>query len=153
LASSGLCGAVKYSCPFRVKVGYMNWKPIQPLKDQTKAVRIDPEKPGLVIIEIPLDRMPEPEWCDFIENPSRYLKEWTPSVNPVKVSGDKIQVRADKKTPGEALKWTYKYIELANERYLEFLREKEAQERQEIEARGKSEKELEEITKRIRTSS
>lgn len=128
----------------------MNWEPIQPIKDKVKAVEIDPQAPGLVIIEVPLNRRPEPEWKRFIERPEDYLGEYTVSVHSPEVEGERIILRADRRNPNPELKWAYKYIELANERYKRFLGEKKESEIQEAKKQAEVREELEKITERIR---
>lgn len=127
----------------------MNWKPIQPIKDEVKAVEIDPEYPDLVTIEIPLNKKPEPEWEYFFENPKK-IKEYTVPIHSQKVRGKRILIRADRDFPVDAVKNAYKYIKMANRRFQKFMEKKKDQAKRQAKERAEREEELKEITQEIR---
>ena len=129
----------------------MDWEPIKPAKDEVEAVEIDPEHPELVIIEIPINRRPEPEWKYFFENPKK-VEEYTVPVHSKEVLGDSIKVLADRDYPVKAVKDVYKQIESANEKYRGFSEKKEDQVKIEEKEYEEDEKVLKEITERIRNA-
>ncbi len=120
----------------------MNFDPVNPIKEEIEAVDIDPQNPDLVIIKIPLNKNPELGWESFFENP-KVLKG---PIYSQKVRGNQILVWSQKDQPVEAVKQIFDYIDSTNERYEEFLEENEDK------FIDEDEKELKEITEKIKNS-
>ncbi len=120
----------------------MNWDSVRPIRDEIEAVDIDPKKPDLVIIKIPLNKNPELVWEYFFENP----KALKGPIYSQKVRGDQIMIWAKKDQPVVAVDQIFDYIDSTNERYEEFL------EKNEDLYLDKDEEELKEITEKIRNS-
>jgi len=105
----------------------------------------DPDHPGLVIVEIPLNREPDPEWIDCFEHPSK----WTPSIHPPRINGKFIVWRADKDRVNQHIKWIFDYIDQANACYERVLKEKQEEEARLAQQRRLKKKELEEIQREL----
>lgn len=118
----------------------MSWDPIEPVENEAEAIDVDPENPSLVVIKVPLNKNPAPDWEYFFEN-QKFLKG---PIHSLKVRGDQILVKSNKDRPVEALEQTYEYLENTNDRYRKFL------EKNEDKWVNVEEKELEEITEKIR---
>jgi hypothetical protein len=105
----------------------------------------DPEYPGLVIVEIPLNEEPSAEWADCFRHPTTF----TPGIHPPQVEGKAIVWRAYKDRVDKDIKWVFSYIDQANACYEQVLKEqKEERARREQEAK-KKEAELEQIQKNL----
>lgn len=126
----------------------MDWKPIKPKKKEARAIDIDPEYPELVLIEIPLNRRPEPEWKYFFENPKK-IKEYTVPIHSQEVRGKIVLIKADRDFPIKAVTNAYRYIESANERFQKFLEKKKDQAEKQAKKQKKKEEELNRITEKI----
>lgn len=118
----------------------MRWDPIEPIKEEAEAIDVDPKNQELVVIKVPLNKNPPPDWEYFFENP-KFLKG---PIYSLKARGDQILVKANKDHPVEALKQAYEYLEDTNDRYKKFL------EKNEDKYINIEENELEEITEKIR---
>lgn len=110
-----------------------------------KARGFDPDHPGLAIIEIPLNKEPDPEWINCFERPSK----WTPSIHPPRVEGKFIVWRADKDRVDKNIKWIFDYIDQANTCYERALEKKQKKEERLQKQKRLKEKELEEIESKL----
>lgn len=118
----------------------MDWEPVRPVREKIEAIDIDPENSKLVIIKIPLNINPKREWEYFFENP----KALKGPIYSQKVRGDQIIVKANRKSPAEAVKQIFDYVESTNKRYKKFLDKNKGK------YMDKEDKILEKITEKIR---
>lgn len=90
-----------------------------------EAIGRDPEHPGLIIIEIPLNDEPDRDWINCFEHPSK----WTPSVHMPRVSVKTILWRSPEDSIEKDIHWVFDYMEQANVCYERVMKKREEEQK------------------------
>lgn len=117
---------------------------IQHIKGKIRVVERDPVHSGLVIIEFPLNKMPDEVWeyCFLEDSPFRWV-----NVHKPKLISDCIRVKVADDEIRSTVEYVLKCIGEANECYKKQKEKRDIEEKKRREKEAQAKKRLDELTK------